>query len=122
VAFPAARQLAAITGHSTHKKTGQTTSLTRHFIISHTATSLAVCRWAETIRGHWSVENQNHRRRDLWWGEDRCRLRRPNAACALALLRTTLLALVIPQGRPMPELFATVVAQPSYGLCLLNSK
>jgi predicted transposase YbfD/YdcC len=122
VAFPGARQLATITGQSTHKKTGQTTALTRHFITSHTARSVTVGRLAETIRGHWSVENQNHRRRDVWWGEDRCRLRRPNAACALALLRTALLALVIPTRRPMPALFTTVIARSTYGLHLLNSK
>jgi len=122
VAFPGARQLAATLGQSTHKKSGQTTALTRHFITSHPASSLPVGRLAAAIRGHWSVENQNHRRRDVWWGEDRCRLRRPNAACALALLRTALLALVIPTGRPMPELFATVVARPSFGLHLLSSK
>jgi hypothetical protein len=55
-------------------------------------------------------------------GEDRCRLRDPNGASALALLRTALLALVIPEDRPAPELFATVTAHPDYGLQLLRSK
>jgi len=122
VTFPGARQVVAVTGQSTHKKTGVTTTLTRRFLTSHTATTIGASRLSETIRGHWSVENQNHRRRDVWWGEDRCRLHSRNAACALALLRTALLALVIPTERPMPELFATVIARPAYGLQLLKSK
>lgn len=122
VAFPSARQVVAVTGQSTHKKTGTTATLTRRFLTSHTAQTKGAVPLAGAIRGHWSVENQNHRRRDVFWREDGCRLRTPNAACALALLRTALLALVIPDPRPVPEFFATVIARPAYALQLLNSR
>ena len=55
-------------------------------------------RLAALARGQWSVENPNHWRRDALWGEDRCRLRNKNAACALALLRTALLRPVLRCG------------------------
>jgi len=47
----------------------------------------------------WGVENKVHWRRDVIGGEDQCRLRDANSACALALLRTALLALVVASGR-----------------------
>ena len=54
---------------------------------------------AHQIRGYWGVENKVHWRRDVIGGEDKCRLHDPNSACALALLRTALLALVLCSGR-----------------------
>ena len=78
---------------------------------------------AGAICGHWSVENQNHRRRDVQWGEDRCRLRDPNGASALALPRAALLALVKYQRSvPLLNSSATVIAHPDYGLQLLRSR
>jgi predicted transposase YbfD/YdcC len=53
---------------------------------------------AEQIRAYWGVENKVHWRRDVQGGEDRCRLRDANSACALALLRTALLALARHSG------------------------
>jgi predicted transposase YbfD/YdcC len=122
VGFAGARQVVAVTGRSTHKKSGVCTTLTRQFVSSRAWAPKEAAALAGAIRGHWSVENRNHRRRDVLWGEDRCRLRDPNGASALALLRTALLALVIPEDRPAPELFATVIAHPDYGFQLLRSK
>ena len=122
VAFPGARQVVAATGQSTHKNTAKTSTLTRRFLTSHTAQTKRAVALAGAIRGHWSVDYQNHRRRDVFWREVGFRLRRPNAACALALLRTALLAFVIPDPHPMPEFFATVIARPAYALQLLNSR
>ncbi|MBM4131626.1 hypothetical protein FJ250_11475 [bacterium] len=40
------------------------------------------------IRGHWSaIENGTHHRRDVTFGEDRCRVAHRSAAHALATLR-----------------------------------
>ena len=110
-----------VTGGS-HKKSGVCTTLTRQFVSSREWGAREAAVLAGAIRGHWSVENQNHRRRDVQWGEDRCRLRDPNGASALALLRAALLALVIPEKRPAPELFATVIAHSDHGLQLLRSR
>jgi predicted transposase YbfD/YdcC len=47
------------------------------------------------VRGHWSIENRNHWKRDAsQWQEDDHRHRRPNAALNLALTRNALLALM----------------------------
>ena len=48
---------------------------------------------------HWQVENNVHWLRDAVCDEDDCRSRNPNSACALALLRTALLAAVRASGR-----------------------
>ena len=120
--FAGARQVVAVTGQSTHKKSGVSTTLTRRFVSSRAWGAREAAALAGAIRGHWSVENQNHRRRDVLWGEDRCRLCDANGACALALLRTALLALVIPENRAAPDLFATVIAHPDYGVQMLRSQ
>ncbi|HRI16831.1 MAG TPA: hypothetical protein PLX89_27895 [Verrucomicrobiota bacterium] len=56
---------------------------TSYAVAEHDPTSLL-----EIIRGHWSaIENGTHHRRDVTFGEDRCRVAQPNAAAALATLR-----------------------------------
>lgn len=74
------------------------------------------------IRGHWTSESR-HWQRDACWGEDRCRLRSANAACALALLRTTLQSLVRWAGRErLPEVFEDVSAHLPLGLNWLHRR
>ena len=47
------------------------------------------------IRGHWSVENLNHWKRDAsLWREDRSPKRNPRGAKNLALIRNALLAVI----------------------------
>jgi hypothetical protein len=47
------------------------------------------------IRGHWSVENLNHWKRDAtYWREDRSPKRNPKGAKNLALIRNALLAVI----------------------------
>ena len=66
------------------------------------------------------VENPKHWRRDALWGEDPCRLRNKNAACALALLRTALLRPVLRcGGGPTKTIFERVAARSAHGLDLL---
>jgi predicted transposase YbfD/YdcC len=73
--FPAARQVFDTRNTTTFKKDGQTTHHTRFFVTSLTT---------QQASPHHLAENPNHWRRDALWGEDRCRLRNKNAACALA--------------------------------------
>lgn len=54
---------------------------------------------AETVRGHWSIENSLHWVLDMAFEEDRCRTRRDNAAHNLATLRRLALNLL----RQKPE-------------------
>jgi predicted transposase YbfD/YdcC len=49
---------------------------------------------AQTIRAHWSIENQAHWILDVVFDEDRCRTRRDHAPYNLALLRRIALNLI----------------------------
>lgn len=121
--FPGVRQVFDTRATTTFKQNGQTTAHTRHFVTSLSASEAGAPRLAALARGQWSVENPNHWRRDALWGEDRCRLRNPNAACALALLRTTLLRLVLRGGwGTTRQVFERVAARPSHGLALLSRR
>jgi hypothetical protein len=50
-------------------------------------------RLLELIRGHWSIENRLHFRRDVALAEDACRVRKGTAPHALAVLNSFVLAL-----------------------------
>lgn len=118
--FPAARQVFDTRNTTTFKKNGTTTHHTRFFVTSLTPQQANPHHLAALARGQWSVENPNHWRRDALWGEDRCRLRNKNAACALALLRTALLRPVLRSGwGTTRQVFERVAARPSHGLELL---
>ncbi len=120
LAFPGIRQVFDTRNTTTYKKDTTTTQHTRYFVTSLTVQEASAARLAALARGQWSVENPNHWRRDALWGEDRCRLRSPNAACALALLRTALLRPVLRCGWGRThEVFERVAARPSHGLDLL---
>ena len=45
-------------------------------------------------RGHWSIENGLHYRRDVTFREDACRIKSPTAAQALAVLNNVALGLL----------------------------
>ncbi len=70
----------------------------RYFVCSLDPAEAHPKRLAEAIRNHWGCETQ-HWRRDVLWREDKCLIRNPNAACALALLRVGLQSLLVGVGR-----------------------
>jgi predicted transposase YbfD/YdcC len=78
-------------------------------------------RAADAVRGHWSVENRNHHKRDASaWQEDRHRHRKPNAALNLALTRNVLLALIpFEQGQPLAHFFEQYHRHPHHALRLI---
>lgn len=120
--FPEARQLIKVRNCTTHKKSGQTEAATRHFISSLGLKEAGPPSMAQSIRWHWSSESA-HWQRDACWGEDRCRLRSPNAACALALIRTTLQTLVRRVGRrSLPSVFEDVSDHLALGLRWLKQR
>ena len=120
--FPEARQLLKVRNGTTHKKSGRSEDATRHFISSLSLQEAGPERMARSIRWHWSSESA-HWQRDACWGEDRCRLRSPNAACALALIRTTLQALVRRVGRrSLPSVFEDVSDHLALGLGWLKQR
>lgn len=95
------QQAARVTRTVTHKKTGEIKTGQRIFLSSLPLESAgpAGSRTGRLVRAHWTVENNIHWLRDGVWKEDTCRSRCPNAACALALLRTALLAPLRASGR-----------------------
>ena len=121
--FPGVRPGFDTRNTTTFKKDGKTTQHARFFVTSLTTEEAGAARLAALARGQWSVENPNPWRRDALWGEDRCRRRNKNAACALALLRTTLLR----PGRRCGwgrtrEVFERAAAHPRHGLDLLATR
>lgn len=78
----------------------QEKSHVRHFLTSLDPSEKQ--RIPAAVRGHWSVENLNHYKRDTsLWREDDHRHRRVNIAQNLALTRNALLA-IIPFGADEP--------------------
>ena len=63
---------------------------TRYFITTLTD----VKRFAEAVRGHWSIENQLHWRLDVTFGEDAARARKDNAPLNWNVMRKTALPLL----------------------------
>jgi hypothetical protein len=82
--FPHAAQVVEILRESTRKKTGETTTGRRVFVLSEPL-SARDCLLAG--RGRWGVENKNHHPRDATWLEDKTRAAAGHTAANLTLLR-----------------------------------
>ena len=55
----------------------------------------------DALRGHWSIENRQHHRRDRTQDEDRCGMRNCRAAQNLSLVRTLAIFLFeLQRGKP----------------------
>jgi predicted transposase YbfD/YdcC len=126
--FPEAQQLLKSRNRTTSKKTtslpksSAQEELTRHFVSSWDAKQKSGQAMAKIIRSHWCCESR-HWQRDACWREDQCLLRNPNAACALALIRTALQSLVRWAGREsLPAVFEDVAHDLSLGLGWLKSR
>ena len=96
--------------------------LERHFISSLAKGEADPSRFAAIIRSHWSCETR-HWERDTQWREDQCLLRDPNPACALALIRTGLQALLRRTVKePLPVIFENVADDLDTGLTWLKQR
>lgn len=91
----------------------------RHFISSLPPDNPA--HLGRAVRGHWSVENRNHHKRDdSVWQEDRHRHRRPRVAQNLALTRNALLAIIpFDEKRNLPSLIAQYQQHPEHAISLI---
>ena len=63
----------------------------RYFIASR---YLSGQRFAQSVRGHWGIENSLHWQLDVTFGEDQCRVRKGHADANFSLLRRTALSLL----------------------------
>jgi predicted transposase YbfD/YdcC len=96
--------------------------LERHFVSSLTEAEAGRPRMVAIIRSHWSCETR-HWERDTQWREDKCLIREPNAACALALIRTGLQALLRRTVKePLPVIFENVADELELGLTWLKQR
>ena len=78
------------------KKAPQTLKSNTRVFLSSLSAEENKARSTQAVRGHWSIENRNHHKRDASaWQEDRHKHRRPKAALNLALTRNALLAIMI---------------------------
>jgi predicted transposase YbfD/YdcC len=91
----------------------------RHFISSLPPEDPT--RHGRAVRGHWSVENRNHHKRDdSVWQEDRHRHRRPRIAQNLALTRNALLAIIpFDEKINLPSLIARYQQHPEIAINLI---
>ena len=67
------------------------TTEVRYYIMSK---KLTAKRFAEAVRGHWSIENSLHWQLDVTFGEDKSRVRQGHADTNCSLLRRTALSLL----------------------------
>lgn len=93
--FPGARQFIRSTREWFEGKSDELKSETRYFITSLKGEKKTAAQLAQAIRGHWSVENKNHWKRDTsQWKEDASRPRKKmSGGQVLALLRGAILRL-----------------------------
>ncbi len=81
-----------VTSRRTHLLCGKTEEHTRYFITSFPQEN--VHRFADAVRGHWSIENQLHWVLDVAFLEDQSRMRTKNLAQNFAILRHASLSLL----------------------------
>jgi predicted transposase YbfD/YdcC len=70
---------------------GKQTSEVRFYILSQ---KLSAKKFAEAVRGHWSIENRLHWQLDVTFGEDQSRIRKKHADANFSILRRTALSLL----------------------------
>lgn len=83
---------------------------------------------AALVRGHWSIENQLHYRRDWSFDEDRSRIRHPTGARVMATLRNLAIAWAARQTRgnkkvrknTLPQLQHRVRRSPSIAIAAIT--
>lgn len=108
----------------TVKKTGQTTTEAHYYLSSALPNQRRPAQWLGLIRGHWAgVEIRNHWRRDALMGEDGSRSRNPNLLANLALLRSSLLALLAEHfpDWPLPQIREQLACRPGQSLRILSA-
>jgi len=79
-------------------RTGQTTTETVDGLTSHSLKQASAASLLQLNRSHWGIEKGLHYRRDVTFGEDRCRLTSKTAAEALAVFNNLAIRLISQAG------------------------
>lgn len=68
---------------------------------------------SQLVRGHWGIENQLHRKRDVVFGEDRCTIRARHGPQVMAALRNLVITLFHQaSARSFPSVMRRFAAKP----------
>lgn len=73
------------------QREGKNSCEIRYYILSK---SISGGRFAEAVRGHWSIENQLHWQLDVTFQEDQCRIRQGHADANFSIVRRAALSLL----------------------------
>jgi predicted transposase YbfD/YdcC len=73
------------------QRDGKDCTEVRYYILSK---YVSARRFAEAVRGHWSIENRLHWQLDVSFQEDQCRIRQGHADANFSILRRTALSLL----------------------------
>lgn len=73
------------------QRNGKEAITTRYYILNR---QLSAKRFAQAVRGHWSIENNLHWQLDVTFQEDKCRIRQGHADANFAALRRMALGLL----------------------------
>lgn len=119
--FAGVKQVGRLTRYRYHKRSGKQRSETVYLITnlsSEEADAKQVLAWA---RGHWTIENNLHRIRDVNMCEDASRIRSGHAPRLLATLSNTIIGLLKRRGYPsVKEATELFQARPSLALNLIS--
>jgi hypothetical protein len=85
VSFPGARLIARLTRRA--RRHGKKSTETVYLISSLTLEQLDAAGWIRLKRGYWVIESRLHHALDISLDEDRSRVRQPNAALLLGMMR-----------------------------------
>ncbi len=85
VSFPGARLIARLTRRV--RRHGKKSTETVYLISSLTLEQLDAAGWIRLKRGYWVIESRLHHALDISLDEDRSRVRQPNAALVLGMMR-----------------------------------
>ncbi len=85
VSFPGARLIARLTRRV--RRHGKKSTETVYLISSLTLEQLDAAGWIRLKRGYWVIESRLHQALDISLDEDRSRVRQPNAALVLGMMR-----------------------------------
>jgi predicted transposase YbfD/YdcC len=92
--WPHLSQVFKIEREAEELKKGKKTQQERYGITSLPPADADAARILELVRGHWGIENGLHYRRDVTFGEDKCRTKSYRAGQALAIVNNLVIGLV----------------------------
>ena len=92
--WPHISQVFKLEREAEEMRSGRKTVQERYGITSLGPAEANAARILELVRGHWGVENGLHYRRDVTFGEDKCRMKAYRAGQALAIVNNLTLGLI----------------------------